>query len=134
MTRVVETAKRYFPNLQVAYLSSRIYGGYGPQGVDPEPYAYESGFGVRQTIQSQEAGAPTLNDNPSLGRVVAPVLAWGPYQWADGTTPRADGFTWQRADFVADGVHPSFSGQIKAAGLLRSFLQTDPSARRWFGA
>lgn len=132
MTKVVQTAKRYFPNLQVAYLSSRIYGGYGPQGVDPEPYAYESGFGVRRTIETQVAGAPSLNDSPALGRVVAPVLAWGPYPWADGTIPRADGLTWQRGDYFPDGVHPSFSGQVKGAELLLNFLETDPSATRWF--
>lgn len=132
MTQVVRTAKRYFPNLQVAYLSSRIYGGYGLRGVDPEPYAYESGFGVRRTIQGQIAGLPALNDNPALGRVVAPVLAWGPYPWADGTIPRADGLTWQPSDFLPDGVHPSASGQFKGAGLLLDFLSTDPSANRWF--
>lgn len=132
MTRVVETAKRLFPDLQVAYISSRIYGGYGPQGVDPEPYAYESGFGVRQTIQEQELGLPALNDNPGLGRAVAPVLAWGPYPWADGAIPRDDGLTWQRDDFVADGVHPSFSGQLKGAQLLLNFLHADPSASRWY--
>jgi hypothetical protein len=129
---VIRTAKRDFPNLQIAYVSSRIYGGYGPQGVDPEPYAYESAFGVRLAVQNQIAGDPALNDNPVAGKVVAPVVAWGPYFWADGATPRADGFSWQRSDFLVDGVHPSASGQFKAAKLLLNFFETDPSARSWY--
>jgi hypothetical protein len=129
---VIRTAKRDFPNLQIAYVSSRIYGGYGPQGVDPEPYAYESAFGVRLAVQNQIAGDPALNDNPASGKVVAPVVAWGPYFWADGATPRADGFSWQRSDFFPDGVHPAASGQVKAAKILQNFFATDPSARSWF--
>src|SRR5262249_22258998 len=45
-----------FPNLRVAYLSSRIYGGYNIAGirrVNPEPFAYETAFSVRWVIQDQ---------------------------------------------------------------------------------
>src|SRR6516162_8462968 len=69
-----------FPNLRVAYLSSRIYGGYNIAGirrVNPEPFAYETAFSVRWVIQDQFKS--TKN-----GKVEGPVLVWGPYLWADG--------------------------------------------------
>src|SRR6266513_744520 len=41
--------KARYPNLQVAYLSSRVYGGYAAS----EPYAYESALSVRWVILGQ---------------------------------------------------------------------------------
>src|SRR5436190_2540097 len=60
---VIRNAKTKFPNLRVAYMSSRIYGGYATTPLNPEPYAYESGFVVRWLIQSQMKGDQTLNDD-----------------------------------------------------------------------
>src|SRR5262249_49511767 len=51
--KVIQNAKAKFPKLQIAYLSSRIYGGYATSRLNPEPYAYESGFVVRWLIQRQ---------------------------------------------------------------------------------
>jgi hypothetical protein len=85
---VVRNAKAKFPNLRIAYLSSRIYGGYSNGPLNPEPYAYESGFVARWLVQDQIAGEKGLNCDPKKGDVVAPVLVWGPYLWADGTIPR----------------------------------------------
>lgn len=126
--------KTTFPNLRVAYLSNRIYGGYATTPLNPEPYAYESAFAVRWLIQDQIKGDPKLNHNPARGAVKAPLLLWGPYLWADGTTPRkSDGFTWTRDDLVAgDGTHPSVAGRQKVAELLLKFFKTDAGARTWF--
>jgi hypothetical protein len=44
---VLQNAKARFPNLRIAYLGSRIYGGYATGRLNPEPYAYESAFVVR---------------------------------------------------------------------------------------
>jgi hypothetical protein len=33
----LQIARRKFPNLRVAYLSSRIYAGYATTGLNPEP-------------------------------------------------------------------------------------------------
>jgi lysophospholipase L1-like esterase len=62
-----------------------------------------------------------------------PLLLWGPYLWADGTTPRkSDGLTWERTDFATDGVHPSESGRRKVADMLLKYFTTDPLAKSWF--
>jgi hypothetical protein len=118
-----------FPNLRVAYLSSRIYGGYnivGIRRVNPEPFAYETAFSVRWVIRDQI-------DNEKKGAVEGPVLLWGPYLWADGITPRrSDKLVWERKDLGEDGVHPSKIGRQKVANLLLEFFKNDASAKTWF--
>lgn len=111
-----------FPNLQIIYSSSRIYAGYASSSLNPEPYAYESGFVVKRIIQRQIAGQLS-------GR---PWLSWGPYLWADGLTPRSDGLTWNCSDFASDGTHPSAAGRLKVADLLLRFFEADASAHPWF--
>lgn len=119
-----------FPNLQIIYISSRVYGGWNDDtNPNPEPYAYEEGFGVKWLIEEQIAGNPSLNADPAAGEVVAPWLAWGPYLWADGTTPRSDGLTWPCNDFRAsDGVHLNDVGNTKVAEQLMAFLDAEPTA------
>src|SRR5690606_13887743 len=105
---VARKLKSKFPNLQVVYLSSRIYAGYAVTTLNPEPYAYESAFAMRSLIQKQMAGEKELNHQADRGEVKAPVLLWGPYLWGDGTTPRkADQFVWLHEDLAGDGTHPS---------------------------
>src|SRR5436305_5257574 len=58
---VLQNAKAKFPNLQIAYLDSRIYGGYASTELNPEPYAYEGAFVVRWLIQDQIRGSSDLN-------------------------------------------------------------------------
>lgn len=130
---VIQNAKAKFPNLRLAYLASRIYGGYAGGSLNPEPYAYESGFVVRWLIQDQMKGAEALNFDAAKGPVRSPVLLWGAYLWADGTTPRGgDSLVWERADLGGDGTHPSPSGRAKVAGMLLDFFKTDPLAKPWF--
>jgi hypothetical protein len=130
---VIQNAKVKFPNLRIAYLSSRIYAGYATGGLNPEPYAYESAYVVRWLIQDQLEGDPALNYDPKQGAVKAPLLLWGPYLWADGTTPRkGDNLLWKREDLANDGVHPSESGRDKVAHMLLDFFETDETAKPWF--
>jgi hypothetical protein len=133
---IVTILRARYPNLRIVYLSSRTYGGYNAAGkrrVNPEPFAYESAFSVRWLILDQMKGTPALNHDPKRGVVVAPVLLWGPYLWADGITPRkSDGLVWERRDMGQDGVHPSPSGRRKIAELMLTFFKTDPGARTWF--
>jgi hypothetical protein len=130
---VIHNAKQKFPNLRIAYLSSRIYGGYSNGPLNPEPYAYESAFPVRWLIQGQIAGAAELNFDAERGAARAPLLLWGPYLWADGTAPRqTDQLVWTREDLARDGTHPSDSGREKVARMLLEFFRTDETARPWF--
>ena len=129
---IVQIAKTRFPNLKIAYLSSRIYAGYASTELSPEPEAYQSGFAVKWLIEAQIDGDPELNYDPMQGSVLAPWLAWGPYLWADGTIPRSDGLIWLCSDFVDDGTHPSGSGAAKVAGMLQTFFRAEVTAVPWY--
>jgi len=130
---VLHNAKTRFLNLRIAYLGSRIYGGYATTPLNPEPYAYEGAFAVRWLIQDQMKGSRDLNYDASKGQMKSPLLLWGPYFWADGTTPRkSDGLVWEQKDFSSDGTHPSQSGRDKVAKMLLEFFKTDPAAAAWF--
>ncbi len=127
---IVQILKQKYPNIKIAYLSSRTYGGYATTKLNPEPYAYESGFSIKWLIEEQINGDTALSfdgNNPK-----APFLSWGPYLWAKGTTQRNDGLVWLREDFGADGTHPSESGRLKVANLLLNFLISDSTSRIWF--
>jgi hypothetical protein len=123
-----------FPNIKIAYLSSRIYGGYALSPLNPEPYAYEGGFAMKWIIADQIAGKPELNYDPAKGAVRSPWVAWGPYLWTDGTKGRKqDGVVWAKDDCVSsDRTHPSDTGREKVAKMLLDFLKTDPTSRPWF--
>jgi hypothetical protein len=129
MRAIVRNLKARFPNIRMVYLSSRIYAGYatGVSPLNPEPFAYASGFAVKRLIADQIAG------DPELALDQAPWLSWGPYLWADGTTPRdGDGLTWECSDLGMDGTHPATAGRQKVADLLYDFFRTDSTAREWY--
>jgi len=133
MAVIVQKLKQRFPNLRIAYLSSRIYAGYAITPLNPEPYAYESAFAVRWLIQDQIDGKGHLSFDHAQGDVKAPLLLWGPYLWADGVKGRkVDDLVWKREDLAGDGTHPSPSGQRKVAELLLRFFKTDATAKTWF--
>jgi len=123
-----------FRNIRIAYQSSRIYAGYASSTLNPEPFAYQSGFAVKWLIEDQCNGAPELNFDQSRGPVAAPWLAWGPYLWADGLKARSDGLTYACSDLnPADGTHPAAGGaREKVARLLLDFLKSDSTAKPWF--
>src|SRR5260370_814992 len=84
MAAIAQQARVRYPNLKIAYFSSRIYAGYADSDLNPEPFAYQTGFAVKWLIEQQINGAPEL--------VVAsgkhPRLAWGPYLCTDRPPPR----------------------------------------------
>ncbi len=132
-TTIMGILRANFPNLRVLYGASRIYAGYATTTLNPEPWAYQQSFAVKWLIEDQISGNPALNFDPALGAVVSPWIAWGPYMWADGLTPRSDGLTWVcPGDFNADGTHPSTQGANKNAGYMISFLHTDSTAQSWY--
>jgi len=133
ITVILQKLKEIFPNLRIAYLSSRIYAGYARSPLNPEPYSYESAFSVRWLIEDQIKGKPELNYDPKKGEVKSPLLLWGPYLWGDGMKPRkSDGLIWKREDLARDGTHPSQSGRQKVAEMLLTFFRTDVNAKGWF--
>lgn len=123
-----------FPNLRLAFLSSRTYAGYADTALNPEPFAYESGFSVKWLIEDQIAGEPSLNYDAGAGAVESPWLSWGPYLWTDGLAGRSDGLVWTCDDTQDDGTHPSIAGREKVASLLLDFFLTDAAAAPWFRA
>jgi hypothetical protein len=137
MGNIARAMKTHYPNLRIVYISSRIYAGYATTPLNPEPYAYESGFAVKWIVQAQIDQERSGHIDPRAGDLdfnsgVAPWIAWGPYMWADGTNARSDGLIWARADLQSDGTHPSQSGQQKVGAMLLDFLKREPTARAWF--
>jgi hypothetical protein len=138
MGKIVRALASRYPNLQIVFVSSRIYAGYATRPLNPEPYAYETGFAVKWLIQAQidqmENGGTVVDTRAGNLNydTVAPWLAWGPYLWADGENQRSDGLTWSLPDFEADGTHPSTSGETKVANQLLTFFKTDSRASCWF--
>lgn len=129
---IVRIIHDQFPNVRLAYFTSRIYAGYATTALNPEPYAYESGFAVKWLIDSQIAGEDSLNWDPDSGPVEAPWLSWGPYMWADGTYPRDDGLTWACNEFATDGTHPGPPARTKVANSLLAFFQQDVTTEPWY--
>jgi len=125
--RIMNIIKSKFPNARICYIASRIYAGYATSMLNPEPYGYWQGWSMKWMIEGQITNDPTLQysgTNPN-----SPWLCWGTYNWANGTTPRNDGLTWNcPADFNSDGTHPSLTGRQKVSTKLLNFLDTDSTA------
>jgi len=137
ITRALATR---YPNLQQVFFSSRIYAGYADVPINPEPYAYEGGFAVKWVVQAQisQVATPGHPADATAGDLDytagAPWIGWGPYLWADGTTPRSDGLTYLCSDLQNDGTHPMPSTVQKVGGMLLDFFLTSPMSQPWFTA
>ena len=127
-----------FPNCKIVYISSRAYA-YSLDYHNPEPKAYQTGFADKWVILDQ------LNGLGNIGykghNRTSPWIAWGPYLWTNGGTPRSDGLIWRcnqnnanlsDVDTHNDYVHPSTNGVNKVAEQLIAFFKTDPTATPWF--
>jgi hypothetical protein len=134
LASIARNLKAKFPNLKIAYFSSRTRAYTYEQGLSPEPLAFETGFAVKWLVEDQINGDVTLNFDPGRGQVVAPFITWGPYFWVDGENPRSDGQVWTALDLAFDCTHPSDSGINKVADMLMTFFMTDPTAVGWFRA
>ncbi len=139
MGNIARALKVRYPSVQLVFFSSRIYAGYATTTLNPEPYAYESGFAVKWVVQAQidqmaaggaivDARAGDLN----YATGIAPWVAWGPYLWANGTMARIDGLLWIQADFENDGTHPAMSGEQKVGTQLLSFSKNSAYTKCWF--
>jgi hypothetical protein len=140
LVRIVQLLAKRFPNLKMVYLSSRTWGGWAkvpakaPKRKAPgnsEPYSYETGFAVKWLLEKQLGGDPALKyDGPDRK---APWLSWGPYLWANGDSPRKDGWSFRKSGFRDDDqMHHSPAGMKKLGAELLRFFKTDPTTRGWF--
>jgi hypothetical protein len=139
LTKIVQVVPKRFPNVKLAYLSSRTYGGWAkprPNGTPPgnsEPFSYESGFAYKWLIEQQLKGDPELAFSTGAAPGKAPWLSWAAYLWSNGPKPRSDGVYFEPDDFREDDrMHESLAGQRKVGGLLLSFFKTDPTTKGWF--
>ncbi|MGI9043953.1 MAG: hypothetical protein ACR2GK_07485, partial [Gemmatimonadaceae bacterium] len=109
-----------FPAVQAVYSSSRSYGGYAGSASRGEPLSYEEGHALNSWLGTN-------------ARVDGVWYGWGPYLWAPscttGITNRGS-VCYDRADYVADGVHPSDAGKAKVSRLLHARFSTEPWYRR----
>jgi hypothetical protein len=159
--QIIRAAKSRYPNLKQVFFSTRIYAGYAPKALNPEPYSYEYGFSGQWLVEAQikqvnNGGGvdPVAGD---LDYTIGAWTAWSSYLWANGTNPRSDGLIWCNAqagapcngeqDFEPDGTHPSsnnpghdgttkiVSGQANSQfkGLM-GFFKTSPYTVSWFCA
>ncbi|MEO6191662.1 MAG: hypothetical protein ABIS20_01515 [Thermoanaerobaculia bacterium] len=134
--KVARALKTRYPNLQLAFFMSRSYAGYATSDLNPEPYAYESGFAVKWLIEAQIDQEAGQGIDPLAGNLdfaaVAPWLAWSIYPWADGLTPRSDGLTWACNEFSDDGTHPAQAAESKIGQKLLQFFLSSPYTVPWF--
>ena len=143
--QILRAAKTRWPNLTLAFISSRIYGGYSATTVSPEPYAYEYGFSGKWAIQAQITQIRTGTVDVIAGDLsygVAPWVAWSAYTWAAGPIPRSDGLIWcdgqtnapcnGEIDFENDGMHADTTGQMKVGTMLMNFFTTSQVTTPWF--
>lgn len=114
LTAFASRVRSKFPAVQAVYTSSRSYGGFTPRADRGEPLSYEEGHALNTW----------LREHPHVGGV---WYGWGGYLWAPACTTgqtNASGVCYDRVDYVADGVHPSASGQAKVSQMLHArFLQ-----------
>ncbi len=117
---IVGVLRARCPNLQLIFLSSRIWTA------DPlrATFAYETAFAMKGLIQDQ------LDDVDGLAS--GPWIGWGPYLWADGSTPRADGFRWLQSDLESDDLHAGPTAEWKVANLLREHFRSHPLSSPWY--
>jgi len=127
---VMRILKQKYPNLKLVYLSPRTYAGYAKTRLNPEPFAWYTGWTIKFLIEDQLNGVADLRFQGED----APVawLSWGPYLWANGEKPNVNGLFYKESDFGTDGTHPDNSGVQKVGKEMLRFFTTDETTVPWF--
>ena len=123
--------KQKFPNLKVVYTLARTRTFQVSALWNREPSPYYFGWGAKWAIQDQINGV-SGTEYKGAG-AVAPMLAWGFYQWADSLPRSTDGFYWRSSE-TADGLHANAVGQDTLSNRFQNFLLTDKYASIWYAA
>ena len=132
LEQALRTFKIKFPNIQLVYVLGRTTSFLSPRTkvTNVEPCPYYNGWACKWAIEDQINGVAGT-EYKGLN-AVAPMITWGWYEWADGTTiPRSDGFTWQRYE-TTDGLHANDIGKDTLAVRFQNFLLTDQYANIWY--
>jgi hypothetical protein len=135
MGAIARAMRQRYPNLRQIFFSSRIFGGFATTSLNPEPYAYESGFAVKWVVQAQIDQRQTGSVDQRAGDLrydQTPWLAWGPYLWSGNTGTPLGSLAWVRSDLEGDGTHPAQSGEEKVGAALLSFFKSSPYTACWF--
>ena len=130
---VIRSARRATPTCSASSSRAAATPATPSRTLNPEPYAYESGFAVKWIVQAQidqmanggmivDPRAGDLTTTPASRRGSAGVRTSGP----TARSPRgSDGLIWLPEDFQPDDLtHPSTSGETKVGTMLRDFFRT----------
>lgn len=128
----LRTLKQQMPNLKVVYVLGRtrtFSNTVTPWNTEPGPYYF--GWACKWAIQDQIKKVPGTEYKGS--KAVAPMLAWGFYQWADSLPRATDNFYWRYSQ-TKDGLHANEAGQDTLATRFQKFLLKDERAKLWYAA
>lgn len=120
-----------FPNIKIVYVLGRTktFGVKATWNKEPCPYYF--GWSCKWAIQDQINGTPGTKYKGK--NAVAPLLAWGFYQWADSLPRQTDQFYWRYSE-TADGLHANAAGEDTLSTRFQNFLLSDPAANIWYAA
>ena len=126
---VLRTMLIKLPNLKVVYVlgRTRTFNHGTPWNIEPSPYHF--GWACKWAIQDQinsVSGTQYKGSNK-----VAPMIAWGFYQWADSLPRKTDNFYWRWSE-TKDGLHANDVGQDTLSTRFQKFLLTDKYAKLWY--
>lgn len=128
----LRTMMQKFVNLKVVYVLGRtrtFSNTVTPWNTEPAPYYF--GWASKWAIEDQINGVPGTEYKGS--NKVAPMLAWGFYQWADSLPRTTDSFYWRYSE-TKDGLHANEAGQDTLSNRFQKFLLTDNYASKWYKA
>ena len=132
---MLRTIRQRWPNVQQVFIGTRIYAGYATTFENPEPYAYEYGYGVKWLINAQILQRDSGTIDPLGGDLLTnvPWVDWAAYLWGNDSMniPGSLALNWPPSLFEPDGTHPDPSGTTQVGATLLNFFLNSP-VTPWF--
>lgn len=103
------------PNVRQVFFSPRRHAECAsPSSVNPEPYAYETGWAIKWLIGAQITQRASNQVDPRAGDLLGavPWIDWGPYLWDDS----------EPCSTFSDGIHPNNVGRTIVSAALDDFF------------